>query len=87
MAVLRMVVYTSMEVSIVAKEATVEQVRTVNIDLFIALTSVGWILVEVTGWRERLAQAVLLFCPLLVLGDSKFALLEGLRITAVFYVR
>ncbi|PVH68423.1 hypothetical protein DL98DRAFT_522768 [Cadophora sp. DSE1049] len=85
-AVLRMVAYASMEVSIVAKEATVEQVCTVDVNLFIALTSVGRILVEVTGWRERLAEAVSLFCPLLVLGDGKFASLEGSRITAVFHV-
>lgn len=85
-AVLRMVAYASMEVSIVAEEATVEQVRTVDVDLFVALTSVGRILVEVTGWRERLAEAISLFCPLLVLGDGKFSSLEGSRITAVFHV-
>lgn len=44
-AVLRMVAYASMEVSIVAKEATAKQVRTVDVGLFIALTSVGRILV------------------------------------------
>jgi hypothetical protein len=86
-AVLRIVVYASMEVFIVAKEATVEQVRIVDVHLFIALISAGRILVEVTGWRERLAEAVSLFCPFLVLGDSKFASLEESRTIAIFHVR
>jgi hypothetical protein len=82
-----MVAYASIEVSIVAKEATVEQVRTIDIYLFIALILAGRILVEITSWRERLAEVVSLFCPFLVLGDSKFASLEESRTTAIFYIR
>lgn len=56
-----------------------------DVDLPIALTSVGQIPFA-TGWRGRLAKAVSQFRPLLVLGDGEYTLLEGSRITAVFYV-
>jgi hypothetical protein len=40
-AVLRIVAYTSIEVSITAREATANKVSTIDIVLFIALTSGG----------------------------------------------
>jgi hypothetical protein len=85
-AVLRMVAYASMEVSIAAEEATVKEVSTVDIVLFITLTSGGRILDEVTRcWPKRLADAGSLSCPLLVLGDGEFISLEGSRFTPVIH--
>lgn len=85
-AVLRMVAYASMEVSITAEEATANEVSKVDIVLFIAVTSGGSILNEVTRcWRKRLADADSLSCPLLVLGDGKFVALEGSRFTPVIH--
>jgi hypothetical protein len=85
-AVLRMVAYASMEVSITAGEATVNEVSIVDIVLFIALTLGGRILDEVTRcWRKRLADAVSLSCPYLVLGDGKFAVLGGSRFTPIIH--
>jgi hypothetical protein len=85
-AVLRMVAYAAMEVSIATEEATDKEVSTVDIVLFITLTSGGRILDEVNRcWRKRLADADSLFCPLLVLGDGKCILLEGSRFTPVIH--
>ena len=69
-------------------EATVEQVSTIHVVLFIMLTSGGCILNEVTDWWwERLAGAGLQFCPLLVLGDGKFDWLGRSTLAAVFHAR
>jgi hypothetical protein len=87
-AILRMVAYASMDVSIVAGEATDDKVSTIGIALFTALIQGGRSLDGSTGWREeRLAEAMSLDCPPLVLVDEKFALLEGSRLTAVFHAK
>jgi hypothetical protein len=86
-AILRMVAYASTEVSVVAGEATNDEVSTVGIVLFTALIQGGRYLDRTTGWWEGLAEAMSLDCPLLVLVDEKFVLLEGSRLTAVFHAK
>lgn len=82
-AVLRMTAYALMEVAVVAGEAT--EVSTIGIALFIALISADRI--ASTVWScEKMGKPVSLFCPLLVLGYGKFALVEGSRLAAVFHV-
>jgi hypothetical protein len=86
-AILRMVAYASTEVSVVAREATNDEVSTIGIVLFTALIQGGRYLDRTTGWWERLAEAMSPDYPLLVLVDEKFALLEGSRLTAVFHAK
>jgi hypothetical protein len=82
-AVLRMTAYALIEVSVVVGEVT--KVSTIDIALFIALISAGRI--ASTVWScEKMGKRVPLFCPLLVLGYGKFALVEGSRLAAVFHV-
>ena len=78
-----MTAYALIEVSVVVGEAT--KVSIIDIALFIALISAGRI--ASTGWScEKMGKRVSLFCPLLVLGYGKFALVKGSRLAAVFYV-
>lgn len=85
-AVLRMVAYASMEVSITTGEATANEVSTVDSALSIALTSEGRILDQTTRcWRKSLADADSLSCSLLVLGDGQFVSLEGARFTPIIH--
>lgn len=84
--VLRMVAYAVIQVSVVAGEATKDQVSAIDIVLFVALTSGARILNEVAGWG-RLVEAVSHFCPTLVLGDGKFDWLDVSRLTAVLDAR
>ena len=79
-AVIRMVAYALMEVSVAAGEATDHQVTTIHITPHMALTQGGRKLDEsISGWRKDMASEGSYFCSVLVLGDGKSASLEGSR--------
>jgi hypothetical protein len=87
-AILRMVGYATVNVSMVAGEPIDDEVSTIGIILFTALIQGDRSPDSFTGWWSgRMAEARSLDCPHLVLVDEKFASLEGSRISTFFHAK